>query len=90
MSHLKAIVQEFRVQVDAAGVRGDLKRAEKRLAELQAKSLHLCEKARQLPRGSSRARVTTANARWARVAEARDLAEREVARLRALCAEGRS
>lgn len=32
----------------------------------------------RLPPGSSRARVTTANSRWARAAEARDRREREL------------
>jgi hypothetical protein len=32
----------------------------------------------KLPAGSSRARVTSANARWARAAEARDGREREL------------
>lgn len=41
--------------------------------ELVKKSLKLSEARAKLEPGTSRARVTTANARWARAAEARDL-----------------
>lgn len=44
-----------------------------------AKSAAKAAEARsKLPAGSTRARVTTANARWARAAEARDNREREL------------
>lgn len=44
-----------------------------------AKSAAKAAEARsKLPAGSSRARVTSANARWARAAEARDGREREL------------
>lgn len=45
---------------------------ERELARLTAQSRRLSERRMALPPGSSRARVTSANARWARVAEARD------------------
>lgn len=44
-----------------------------------AKSAKLAEARAALPAGSTRARVTTANARWARAAEARDLYARQLA-----------
>ena len=46
-------------------LRRDLERA-------NAKSIRLCQARADLPPGTSRARVTTANARWARAAEERD------------------
>lgn len=42
------------------------------LAKASAKSLKMAEARRMLQPGSSRARVTTANARWMRAAEERD------------------
>jgi hypothetical protein len=51
----------------------------RRLTVLAAKA---AEARAALPPGSSRARVTTANARWARFAEARDRRERELNLLR--------
>lgn len=45
---------------------------EKKLAAAQAKSLEWAFRRGALPAGSSRARVTTANANWARAAEYRD------------------
>ena len=48
--------------------------AVKRLVAAEAKSVKACEARRALPYGSSRARVTTANARWATAAEMRDRA----------------
>lgn len=50
----------------AAQLRRDLAKAEKRSATLM-------ERRASLSPGSTRARVTTANARWARAAEHRDL-----------------
>jgi hypothetical protein len=47
----------------------DLRRA---LAAAEAKSARLCLARAALPAGSTRARVTTAHARWARAAEERD------------------
>jgi hypothetical protein len=53
-----------------------------KLHAVAAKKAAKCAAARsQLMAGSSRARVTTANARWARAAEARDLYARELAEL---------
>lgn len=48
--------------------------AEKAIAYIKAaaKSAELCRKRGELPSGASRARVTTANARWANHAEERD------------------
>lgn len=51
----------------------DVEALRRELAAAQAKSLRAMDARRALPAGSSRARVTTANARWARAAEARDL-----------------
>ena len=42
------------------------------LVRAEAASLAACDARAALPPGSSRARVTTANARWARAAEHRD------------------
>lgn len=49
------------------------------LARLEKAAAKAGERRAALPAGSSRARVTTANARWARAAEARDRVERELA-----------
>lgn len=49
-----------------------IQRLQRELKAAQAKSDRLCRSRAALPPGSSRARVTTANARWARAAEARD------------------
>lgn len=49
-----------------------LKAAKALLATMQKKCDRLTEARFALPPGSSRARVTTANARWSRAAEARD------------------
>lgn len=43
---------------------------------LQAAAARASYRRSQLPPGSSRARVTSANAKWARAAEARDARER--------------
>lgn len=48
------------------------------LAAAERRSEKLAEARSKLPPGSSRARVTTANARWARAAEYRDLLRRQL------------
>jgi hypothetical protein len=53
------------------------------LAAAERKSAKAAEARSSLPPGSSRARVTTANARWARAAEARDLLARRIEELEA-------
>lgn len=50
----------------------EIAQLEKALADAQAKSTAWTERRHALPPGSSRARVTTANANWARAAEHRD------------------
>ena len=44
----------------------------RQLAALEAKVVRTSEARRALPPGSSRAKVTSANARWATACEARD------------------
>ena len=62
----------------------DLLDAVKALDDAERASLKACAARGALPPGSSRARVTTANADWARKAEGRDIkaetAEREILR----------
>lgn len=53
----------------------EVERLRKMLAAAQATSMKWAERRHKLPIGSSRARVTTANANWANAAEARDRAE---------------
>lgn len=66
-----------------------LAKAEKALAKAQAESTKASEARFALPAGSSRARVTTANARWMSKSEHRDRCAREVEEARAaLAAEG--
>jgi hypothetical protein len=60
---------------DASATRKKLK---KELKKLQAKSLSLSFARSSLPAGASRARVTSANAKWARVAEARDRVQKQL------------
>lgn len=50
----------------------EVERLRKVLVQAQRQSLRCAERRRALPAGSSRARVTTANANWARAAEHRD------------------
>lgn len=50
----------------------EIDRLRRELVKAQAKSLKWAERRHALPAGSSRARVTTANANWARAAEHRD------------------
>lgn len=52
------------------------------LARAESKSTRCSEKRAELPPGSSRARVTTANAKWARAAEYRDLVSKRIAELK--------
>lgn len=75
------IIQE--VEVAAANFinAAALKSARKDLAAAEKKSAKAAETRASLPPGSSRARVTTANARWSRAAEARDRAAALVAKL---------
>lgn len=56
---------------------------EKMLRDAEKKSAAAVEARAKLPPGSSRARVTSANARWARAAEARDCIERQLREARA-------
>ena len=56
----------------------ELLACDKLYQELVKKSLKLSEARAKLEPGTSRARVTTANARWDRAAEARDSREREL------------
>lgn len=51
------------------------------LSSAERSSSRAAEARSKLPPGSSRARVTTANARWARAAEHRDRLLRELAAL---------
>jgi len=53
-------------------VSDNIARLRKSLAAAQKRSLQCAERRAALPAGSSRARVTTANANWARAAEHRD------------------
>lgn len=59
----------------------ELERLRKELKKAQAKSLKCAAARHRLPIGSSRARVTTANARWASAAEERDKLQEKVERL---------
>lgn len=52
----------------------DLVTLARALQTAEHKSLDACDARANLPAGSSRARVTTANARWSIAAEARDRA----------------
>lgn len=56
----------------SAEAAADVKRLERELAKAQAKSTAAMDARRRQPPGSSRARVTTANANWMRAAEHRD------------------
>lgn len=53
------------------------------LVRLTKASARACERRSALPPGSSRARVTTANARWALAAEARDRCQERIEKLEA-------
>lgn len=65
----------------------ELKAAERELAKANRKSDAKAEARRRLGPGSSRARVTTANAKWAQAAEARDRVAAKVTELRAQLAQ---
>ncbi len=56
-----------------------IKQLQRELARAEAKSRLAAEARAGLPAGSSRAKVTTANARWARAAERRDRIARQLA-----------
>jgi hypothetical protein len=56
----------------------DLPALKKAIVRAQARSMALATARASLPPGTSRARVTTANARWARAAEERDRILRRV------------
>lgn len=56
----------------------DLLASDREYVRLTKKASKLSLARFDLPAGSSRARVTTANARWMRAAEARDLRERQL------------
>lgn len=58
-----------------------LARLRRDLARAQAASTRAMDARAALPPGSSRARVTTANARWARAAEHRDRIQEQIDRL---------
>ena len=58
------------------GAFGEFLMRDKVYRELAAKAAKMSVARSALPAGSTRARVTTANARWARAAEARDARER--------------
>jgi hypothetical protein len=60
------------------GGRVTVRELERELARLEKQSARFAAARAALPPGSSRARVTTANARWARVAEARERVSREL------------
>jgi len=57
----------------------DKKKLEKALAKAEQNSLRWAARRAALPPGSSRAKVTTANAQWAIAAEYRDKLARQVA-----------
>ncbi len=69
---------------DLESLRADIVRLERELAKDQKASARAMEAKMRLGRGASRARVTTANARWANAAEQRDktLDRLEIARER--------
>ena len=61
---------------------------ERLLDEAERKSAKLASTRAALPPGSSRARVTSANARWARAAEYRDLLQRQLQEAREARGQG--
>ena len=56
----------------------NLDQLRKELARLERASAQAAERRAALPPGSSRARVTSANAKWMRLAEARDRVQRQI------------
>lgn len=73
----------------ASAVVKTIAQLEREFARAETASLKASEARSRLPAGSSRARVTTANARWARKAEERDriLGELAAARLKSMGAK---
>lgn len=61
----------------------ELERLKKELDKAQAKSMKAAAARHALTPGSSRARVTTANARWASAAEARDKLQEQIEKMEA-------
>ena len=61
----------------------EIHRLERELAKAQRASTRASERRAALPAGTSRARVTSANARWMRAAEYRDLIAKQLAEARA-------
>ena len=61
-------------EMDKYGQYSDVIKSLQRWAETHAQSLKAAGQRADLPAGSSRAKVTSANAKWARHAEARELA----------------
>lgn len=59
----------------------ELERLKKELVKAQTKSRKAAAARHALPPGSSRARVTTANARWANAAEARDRLQEQIEKM---------
>ena len=78
-------VATHRPRIEAAAPELAVMRLTRELAAAQAASDKASRARAALPAGSSRAKVTTANARWARAAEHRDriAAELDAARVRA-------
>jgi len=66
------MISEAEVAAEVRASNGDLTVLRRRLSAAQRASEKASARRRSLPVGSSRARVTTANARWMRAAEARD------------------
>ena len=56
----------------------NLDQLKRELTRLERASAKAAEKRAALPPGSSRARVTSANAKWMRLAEARDRVQRQI------------
>ena len=82
MGHITAFKKQLHAAIDASGLRADIRAVEKRLERLTRESALAASARAALPPGSSRARVTSANARWARKAEAREQAAEELEALR--------
>lgn len=62
------------------------RKLERELARLTKQAARFADVRFRMPAGSPRSRVTTANAKWARAAEARDRTARELASVRELIA----
>ncbi len=58
-----------------------LKYLRQELARLEIKSAKLAQKRSELPPGSPRSRVTSANAQWSRAAEAREMVRHQIEEL---------